>query len=150
MTSRFYFIVRSGLEQDDISAIYQYLKELISKNTANAPQSQLASKFLVDESLKNILTNQTNPSTSNSSENSTEKFDQDYFEFKKVFLDKPNPEQFYLIPYNLSKITFFVFIPTSQNFKLSLLKEIDEILANSLIQFVKEISEQQLKRSNIL
>lgn len=123
---------------------------MINKNTANAPQSQLASKFLVDESVKNLLKNQTNLSTSSNLENSTDKLDQDYFEFKKVFLEKPNPEQFYLIPYNLSKITFFVFIPTSQSFKLSLLKEIDEILANSLIQFIKEISDQQLKRSSVL
>lgn len=144
-------IIRSGLEQDDISAIYQYLKELVSKNIPSVPQSQLASKFLVDDNIKNLMNSLTNPSTSNNSENdSIDQFDQNYFEFKKVYLDKPNPEQFYLIPYNLSKMTFFVFIPTSQTFKLSLLKEIDEILAPNLVLFIKEISEQQLKRNNIL
>ncbi|RNA01621.1 vacuolar fusion CCZ1 -like protein [Brachionus plicatilis] len=142
-------VIWSGLEQEDISAIYQYLKELISKNATSVPQSQLASKFLVDENAKNLMSSLTNPSTSNNSENSIDQFDQEYFEFKRVYLDKPDPEQFYLIPYNLSKMTFFVFIPTSQSFKLSLLKEIDEILAPNLVLFIKEISEQQLKRSSI-
>ncbi|CAF0762218.1 unnamed protein product [Brachionus calyciflorus] len=138
-------VIWSGLEQEDVSSIYGYLKDLVIKNSSiiSPNQSTLHAKFLVDDKIQKILTS--TPSTSNQIPN--DEIDQEYFEFKKIYFEKPKHEQYYLIPYNLAKLTFFIFIPANQTFKLSLLKEIDEVLAKPMISFLQEIAELQMKRN---
>ena len=119
------------------------------KNVSTTQQSPLLAKFLVDDKIQKFLnlTSDTLPSTS--SQTLSQDFNQEYFEFKKIYFQKPIPEQYYLIPYNLSKLTFFIFIRARESFKLSLLKEIDEILAQKMIVFLQEIADQQMKRNMI-
>lgn len=69
-----------------------------------------------------------------------------YFEFEKVYLGANSSDQYYLIPYNLSRLTVFIFIRVNnESFKLSLLKEIDDMLASSMLIFLQEIADSQLK-----
>ena len=146
-------LIWNGLEQDDIACIYNYLKDLVvnnSENTASQPTATNQSgghvtKFLVDgRPLKSIPVQVTTSSSEPSAE------EEKYFEFKQVFLGKNSQERYYLIPYNLSKLTFFIFIRVDQAFKLSVLKEIDELLASSMIVFLQEIADSQLKNSRFV
>ena len=73
----------------------------------------------------------------------------EFFEFDRVHLEKPDPTTYYLIPYNLSKLTFFIFIRVNQSFKLSLLKAIDDLLAPYMIELSNEIADLQSKRNLI-
>jgi hypothetical protein len=141
-------LIWNGLEQDDIACIYNYLKDLVVNNlevsSSNAGGEQLVAKFLIDgKPIKNLP--ESKPTTSTAVPVS-DNLDDNYFEFKRVFLGKSSREQYYLIPYNLSKLTFFIFIRVDQSFKLSLLKEIDEILASSMIVFLQEISKMKSAR----
>lgn len=143
-------VIWSGLEQDDIASIYGYLKDIVIKNlNIQSTQSQPGhvAKFLLDNSTRTKKTQSSeNPTTSSRSTNQ-EPFDESYeYELNRVYLGKPL-EQFYLIPYNLSKLTFFIFIPVNETFKLSLLYEIDAMLGSSMVVFLQEIADLQLKHS---
>lgn len=76
------------------------------------------------------------------------KEDLNYYEFEEVYLGRPL-EKYYLIPYNLSKLTFFIFIQVNESFKLGLLNEIDQILGSHMVVFLQEIADQSLKRTLI-
>lgn len=143
------FFKRSGLEQEDISSIYNYLKDLVIKNASSSQQTPLLAKFLVDDKIQKILNSVSETLPSTSSQTMSQDMNQEYFELKRIHFQKPIPEKYYLIPYNLSKLTFFIFIPARESFKLSLLKEIDEILARQMIVFLQEIADQQMKRNMI-
>lgn len=144
-------VIWSGLEQEDIALIYNFLKELVNSNLSSLDrqnQSTTMARFLIDNQLqKKITENHTQGQTSSAS---GEKVDDtiNYFEFDKVYLGKPL-EKYYVIPYNLSKLTFFIFIQVKTDFKLSLLKQIDEILAPHMVAFLQEIVEQKLRRNLI-
>ncbi len=143
-------VIWSGLEQNDIASIYGYLKDIVIKHlNIQSTQSQPGhvAKFLLDNTAKTKKTQSTdNPSTSNRSKKQ-EPFDESYdYELNRVYLGNPL-EQFYLIPYNLSKLTFFIFIPVTESFKLSLLYEIDAMLGSSMVVFLQEIADLQLKHS---
>lgn len=138
-------VIWSGLEQEDVALIYNYLKELVLTNANNpSTQSQPShmAKFLIHESLQSRI-DSNSPTTSNGSNN-----DSEYFELAKVYLGKPL-QKFYIIPYNLNKLSFFIFIQVNQEFQLSLLKTIDEILGSHMLSFLQEISDQQLNRRNL-
>lgn len=140
-------VIWSGLEQDDIALIYNFLKELVNTNLNTLDrqnQSTKMAQFLIDNNLQKLLIDKKTETQNSSEKNSDE--DINYFEFNKVFLGKPL-EKYYIIPYNLSKLTFFIFIQVKTDFKLSLLKQIDEILAPHMIAFLQEIVEQKLKRN---
>jgi hypothetical protein len=133
------------LEQEDMALIYNYLRELVLANLNNSQsQPSHASRFLVDDKTQNKISRMTATSSNNTVENES------FFEFQKVYLDRPKQSTYYLIPYNLSKLTFFIFIRADQSFKLSLVKEIDQILAPHMIEFVHEIAEQQSKRNLVV
>jgi hypothetical protein len=143
-------LIWNGLEQDDIACIYNYLKDLVVNNleviSAQNQQGHVA-KFLIDgKPMKNFTENR--PTTSTGADDATlsDNLDDNYFEFKRVFLGKSSDEQYFLIPYNLSKLTFFIFIRVDQSFKLSLLKEIDDILAPNMIVFLDDISKMKTNR----
>jgi hypothetical protein len=146
-------LIWNGLEQDDIACIYNYLKDLVVNNlevnssTAQNQQGHVA-KFLIDgKPMKNFPENRPKTSAEAASDGRVaENLDDNYFEFKRVFLGKSSQEQYYLIPYNLFKLTFFIFIRVDQSFKLSLLKEIDDILASNMIIFLQEISQLKTNR----
>jgi len=133
-------VIWSGLEQDDIALIYDYLKEMINTNMKNLldqkqGQNPNRARFLQKQ--------QQRASTSNESSSS------DYFEFEKVYLGKPL-ENFLIIPYNLNKLTFFIFVQVSQNFQLGILNKIDEIIAPHMATFLQEILEQKMRRNQIM
>jgi hypothetical protein len=148
-------VIWSGLEQNDVALIYNFLKELVNSNLSasnSAHQSQQIARFLIDKSLQNKLNienSATLPQTSSSAFSSVKLNENiEYFEFEKVYLGK-SLEKFYVIPYNLAKLTIFIFIQINQDFKLNLLNQIDEILAPHMVQFVQEIAEQKLRRNMI-
>ena len=129
-------VIWSGLEQNDIALIYNFLKELVNSNMSNSSLDKQAStnaRFLIANSLQNKI----NSGSADSVE---------YFEFEKIYLGKPLQE-YYVIPYNLSKLTFFIFIQVKKDFQLSLLKRIDEILAPHMPQYLQEIAEQKMRRN---
>lgn len=132
-------IIWSGLEQQDISVSYQYFKDLIKTNSDsnNRTQPTHTAKFLVDTTLQKIIENVTNTRA-----NETQ------FELNKIYLGEPL-EQYYLVPYNLAKITFFILIKSKTNVRLIDLKKIDELLGSNLINLAQEINEQQVKRSHL-
>jgi hypothetical protein len=142
-------VIWSGLEQEDIALIYNYLKELvIQNNPINQPQPSHMAKFLIPDSIQNKLDSNSIPTTSSAATAaSVNRFDDnlEYFELDKVYLGKPL-ERYYIIPYNLSKLTFFIFIQVSQDFELSLLKHIDELLGSHMASYLQEISDQQQNR----
>ncbi len=149
-------VIWSGLEQQDISLIYNYLKDLVNSNLINNNSQQSNNsgnnnnglvRFLIDESLrkKALKTTSVSPTTSKSANESTPETiteKNDYYEFEKVHLGQQF-EKYYLIPYNLSKLTFFIFIQVNQHFKLSILSKIDEVLAANMINILQDISEQR-------
>lgn len=103
-------------------------------------------RFLINTSKASKKQPQT--SAAAASQTSTTSGDVEYFEFDKVYLGKPL-EKYYVIPYNLSKLTFFIFIQVKTDFQMSLLKQIDEILAPHMVNFLQEIVEQKLRRNMI-
>lgn len=109
-------------------------------------------KFLINNSGKRkALESQLDsvaPSTSKQENKKEAEFDCSYYELDKVYLGK-ELEQYYLIPYNLSKLTFFIFIKVTESFKLNVLKRIDEILGSNMVVFLQEIDDQQLKRNQM-
>jgi hypothetical protein len=129
-------VIWSGIEQQDISVLYKYFKDLIIKNNLNTnnTQSMYTAKFLVDSTLENIIDNVTNTKT-----NETE------FELNKIFIGDPL-EQYYLVPYNSAKITFFMLIKAKTNVRLIDIKKIDELLGSNLVNCAQEINELQIKR----
>lgn len=150
------------MEQEDIASIYGYLKELVVSNLNN-PATQLQpghiAKFLIGDSvMKRLhrtaqLTEQSQTSMPTTSKRSSfvstqNKEDLNYYEFEEVYLGRPL-EKYYLIPYNLSKLTFFIFIQVNESFKLGLLNEIDQILGSHMVVFLQEIADQSLKRTLI-
>jgi hypothetical protein len=149
-------VIWSGLDQQDISLIYNYLKDLVNSNLNNNLQhsnsvnnnSNGLVRFLIDESIRKKALNTTSlsPTTSKSTNDSppivvTETNDE-YYEFDKVHLGQ-NFEKYYLIPYNLSKLTFFIFIQVNKQFKLNILNKIDDTLAPNMINILQDISEQR-------
>lgn len=140
--------LRSGLEQDDISLIYGYLRELVINNVSSGQQSSQLARFLIDDTLQKRLTKIKATTSANASNESPAEMNE-FFEFERVHLEKPSPATYYLIPYNLSKLTFFIFIRVNQAFKLSLLKTIDDLLAPYMIELSTEIADQQSKRNLI-
>lgn len=142
-----FVIFRSGLEQDDISLIYPYLRELVLNNSAPQQSSTQLARFLVDDSIQSRLSRI--KATTSSQANQLADNSEEFFEFERVHLEKPQPATYYLIPYNLSRLTFFIFIRVSRSFKLSLLKTIDDLLAPHMIEFAAEIADQQSKRNLI-
>jgi len=141
-------VIWSGLEQEDIALIYSYLKELVTLNSPTTAQSQTShiAKFLIPDSIQNKLDSNSIP-TSSTATASVNRFEEnlEYFELDKVYLGKPL-EKYYIIPYNLSKLTFFIFIQVNQDFQLSLLKHIDEVLGSQMPSYLQEISDQQQNR----
>ena len=117
------------------------------KNTTGQQSQQLA-RFLIDKSYLNKINSDSVSVAQTSSSLGPPLPSEEYFEFDKVFLGKPL-EKYYVIPYNLSKLTFFIFIQVNQDFRLSLLKQIDEILAPHMLAFLHEIVEQQMRRNLI-
>jgi hypothetical protein len=123
-----------------VASIYNYLKGLVNSNVNNQEASTTARiNFLFNISAKK-------PKPQTSSGLAAE--DVDYFEFDKVYLGNPL-EQYYVIPYNLSKLTFFIFIQVKTDFQMGLLRQIDEILAPHMVNFLQEIVEQKLRRNLI-
>ena len=147
-------VIWSGLEQQDISLIYNYLKDLVNSNLNNNNNLQQSNnnannnglvRFLIDESIrKQALKTTVSPTTSKSTNDSPSSIDNnnEYYEFEKVHLGQKF-EKYYLIPYNLSKLTFFIFIQVNQQFKLNILNKIDETLAPNMISILQDISEQR-------
>ena len=133
-------VIWSGLEQEDIALIYNYLKELINSNlyTTHIQPGHIA-KFLIADSIKAKLQTITTANTSQLLNQTN-----DYYELDIVHLGK-SCQKYYLIPYNLSKLTFFIFIKVNETFKLGILNKIDEILGSSMITLLQEIADQQLK-----
>lgn len=139
-----------------MSLIYTYLRELVLNNNSTSSQNQSTqfARFLIDESLQKRLNRikaaAAVPTTSSSSELTTNATSyEEFFEFERVHLEKPEPTTYYLIPYNLAKLTFFIFIRVDQQFKLSLLKSIDDLLAPYMIELSAEIADIQSKRNMI-
>ncbi len=118
---------------------------MIVLNASSA--SNHIAKFLVDVSIQKKILQQTTPVSSSSIDNKND-CATEYFELDKVFIGKPI-EKYYLIPYNLSKLTFFIFIRVKEDFKLDLLKQIDDVLASHMLLFSQEIAEQQIRRNLI-
>ncbi len=137
-------VIWSGLEQDDVALIYNFLKELVITNLGSSLDQKPGQNPTVARFLQKQYQQQTGTSACSSVEPPN-----DYFEFEKVYLGKPL-EKFLIIPYNLNKLTFFIFIQVSQNFQLSILSKIDEILAPHMVTFLQEILEQKLRRSQIM
>jgi hypothetical protein len=90
-----------------------------------------------------------NPTTSKS--DSTPKTFTPYFELDRVYLaDNVNHnklDQYYLIPYNVMELTFFIFISINVNFPLSVLDQIDQHLALKSSKILEEINETISKRN---
>lgn len=153
-------VIWSGLEQQDISLIYNYLRDLVIKNAnASQPQSLNSARFLSSPNYSHL---------ESSIAISDEKIDT-YIELERVYLRGNNDaeirqlEHYYLIPYNLSRMTFFLFVKvanddadknepstssgvtstSNSSFKLSMLKTIDDILGKHILQFLQELSEQR-------
>ena len=147
-------VIWSGLEQEDVALIYNYLKELVNTNTNNpSTQTQPShmAKFLICDSIQRKLDSNipTTSSLAAAAATNDQYGENEYFELDKVYLGKPL-EKYYIIPYNLSRLTFFIFIQVNQDFQLSLLKTIDEILGSHMISFLQEINEQQQTRRNLI
>lgn len=142
-------MIWSGLEQEDAALIYNYLKELVELN-AKSPNTQSQpshmAKFLIHENIQNKL-DSSSPTTSSNQDKPDEK-EQEYFELEKVYIGTPL-EKFYIIPYNLNKLTFFIFIQCNREFKLSLLKTIDEVLGSHMLSFLQDINDQQMNRRSL-
>lgn len=140
-----------------MSLIYTYLRELVlnnnNSNTSSPGQSSQIARFLIDDTLQKRLnrmkTAASAPTTNVAAASSSASSDEDFFEFERVNLEKPEPNTYYLIPYNLGKLTFFIFIRIDQQFKLSLLKTIDDLLAPYMIELSAEITDIQSKRNLI-
>lgn len=137
-----------------MSLIYTYLRELVLNNLASQTQSSQLARFLIDDTLQKRLsrikaTTSANAISINDSSASLASAKEEFYEFERVYLEKPEPTTYYLIPYNLSKLTFFIFIPINQQFKLSLLKTIDDVLAPYMIELSTEIADLQSKRTLI-
>jgi hypothetical protein len=137
-------LIWNGLEQDDIATLYNYLRDLVVKNfELNNEKSQVMARFLID--------NQTNSRPSTSNLNSSKEDEEAYFELNRVFLGKScNLEQYFLIPYNIARLTFFIFVKSDQNVKLGLLKDVDAILAPHMIAFMQDLADSQLKSTRYL
>jgi hypothetical protein len=152
-------VIWSGLEQEDIASIYTHLKELVCSNLSNPlahSQPDNAAKFLASSKTKktpldtaaSFRENFPTATTSDSNPVNYNETEAAYYVFDKVFLGK-SLEQYYLIPYNLSKLTFFIFIRVNETFKLSLLKQIDEILGSNMVGILDEIADLNQKRNLI-
>ena len=149
-------VIWSGLEQEDIASVYSYLKELVLTNPTGSAQNANVAKFLFSNKAKNLPSENektssfpsTSSATLNSKHSNSMKEEESYHVFDKVYLGK-TLEQYYLIPYNLSKLTFFIFIRVNEEFKLSLLNQIDEILGSSMVSVLQEISDLSQKRNLI-
>ena len=160
-------VIWSGLEQQDISLIYNYLRDLVIKNvnimSSSSAQSQSlnSAKFLSSP----------NYSHQESSISINDEKAESYIELERVYLRDNNDAEirqlkhYYLIPYNLSRMTFFLFVKVNDDneesasnenepstssgerknsaFKLSMLKTIDDILGKHILQFLQELSEQR-------
>lgn len=147
-------LIWSGLEQEDMSLIYTYLRELVLNNlpSSGSQSHTTIARFLIDDSLQKLLNKLKATKSSNAqlaAMNDSMSNENEFFEFDRVHLEKPDPTTYYLIPYNLSKLTFFVFIRVNQSFKLSLLKTIDDLLAPYMIELSNEIADLQSKRNLI-
>jgi len=145
-------VIWSGLEQEDIASVYSYLKELVlSNNSSSSTQTPNIAKFLFSNKIKTSTSkNEQSPNlpsaSSSKNANSLKEEDDSYHVFDKVYLGK-TLEQYYLIPYNLSKLTFFIFIRVNETFKLSLLNQIDDLLGSNMVSILQEISDLNQKRN---
>lgn len=128
--------------------------------TQGLNQPSHAARFLIDDKIQYEITrirsdlsseSDANPTTSSllskQMSNSSDYFEvveksESFYEFQKVHLGRPTQTTYYLIPYNLAKLTFFIFIPVARPFQLSLLKDIDDLLAQSMVEFSQEIANQ--------
>jgi hypothetical protein len=148
-------VIWSGLDQEDIASVYSYLKELVLSNQPGTPQTANIAKFLFSNKAKKVSSENSSIQPSTSASNLNSKYpnnmkedDESYYVFDKVYLGK-TLEQYYLIPYNLSKLTFFIFIRVNETFKLSLLNQIDEVLGSSMVSILQEITDLNQKRNLI-
>jgi hypothetical protein len=137
----FFLYIRTGLEQKDISLIYNYLKDLVNGNlnsssAGNQPNS--LAKFLKEDSILKIRQNTESSSKSFDENNLNER----YHEFQIVYLGNQY-EKYFLVPYNLAKLTFFIFIQARECFKLNILNQIDEILGPVMMSITKDIAEMR-------
>ena len=131
-------VIWSGLEQEDIALIYTYLKDLIN---GNATTVNHVAKFLFDASMNNNNKASSPAKATTSTPNDGGGADS---EFSRIYLQS-STQQFYLIPYNLAKLTFFLFVRVDKSFKLGGLNQIDDLLGSSMLALMQDISDQQAK-----
>ena len=133
------FLIHESIQTRLQSADKALSSGLTAASSSASESTTSSSSRQLDDSVSKL----DNLNNTNGSSNSA-----DYFELDKVYLGNPL-EQYYLIPYNLSKLTFFVFIRVNDEFQLSLLRQIDDILGGHMLAFMQEIAEQQARRNLI-